>query len=175
MTVTQIALGLWPIAGITTVGVSQDDADQTIIAAIESGITTFDTAFSYGYEGESDRILGKHLRGRRERFTVIGKVGQRWTSGRERIIDGSRKALISDAEQSLRRIGVDEFDLLMLHCPDPNVPLQDSCMNCNNVDSVNAWESATSIFSNCVCSRKSSTVMQFNAHSIFCNVNHFLN
>jgi len=126
MTVTQIALGLWPIAGITTVGVSQDDADQTIIAAIESGISTFDTAFSYGYEGESDRILGKHLRGRRERFTIIGKVGQRWTSGRERIIDGSRKALISDAEQSLRRIGVDEFDLLMLHCPDPNVPLQDS-------------------------------------------------
>ena len=114
-----------PIAGITTVGVSQNDADQTIIAAIDLE-SRFDTAYSYGYEGESDRILGKHLRGRRERFTIIGKVGQRWTSGRERIIDGSRKALISDAEQSLRRIGVDEFDLLMLHCPDPNVPLQDS-------------------------------------------------
>ena len=42
-----IALGLWPIAGITTVGVTAKDAEQTVNAAIESGITTFDTAFSY--------------------------------------------------------------------------------------------------------------------------------
>ena len=121
-----IALGLWPIAGITTVGVSASDADQTVIAAIESGITTFDTAFSYGYAGESDLILGRHLRGQRDDFTVIGKVGQRWNKHRERIIDGSRKSLIADAEQSLRRMNLEFFDLLMLHSPDPHIPLEKS-------------------------------------------------
>ena len=121
-----IALGLWPIAGITTIGVSEADAAQTVIAAIESGISTFDTAFSYGYEGESDRILGSHIKGRRERFTVIGKVGQRWNSRQERIIDGSSKSLVADAEQSLRRMELDYFDLLMLHSPDPNITLEKS-------------------------------------------------
>ena len=117
----QIALGLWPIAGITTVGVSAQDAEQTVTAAIDSGITTFDTAFSYGYEGESDRILGNQIKREREQYTVIGKVGQRWNSQRERIIDGSRQSLIADAETSLGRMQVEYFDLLMLHSPDPNV------------------------------------------------------
>ena len=126
MSSPHIALGLWPLAGITTIGVSASDADQTLIAAIESGITTFDTAFSYGYSGESDLILGRHLRGRREKFTVIGKVGQRWNQRRQRIIDGSRKSLVADAEQSLLRMNVEYFDLLMLHSPDPNIPLETS-------------------------------------------------
>lgn len=122
----QIALGLWPIAGITTVGVSAQDAEQTVTAAIDSGITTFDTAFSYGYEGESDRILGNQIKREREQYTVIGKVGQRWNSQRERIIDGSRQSLIADAETSLGRMQVEYFDLLMLHSPDPNVALDES-------------------------------------------------
>lgn len=122
----KIALGLWPIAGITTVGVSTKDAEHTVIAAIDSGITTFDTAFSYGYEGESDRILGSQIKHHREQYTIIGKVGQRWNSHRDRVIDGSRQSLIADAETSLRRMNVDYFDLLMLHSPDPNVALEDS-------------------------------------------------
>jgi aryl-alcohol dehydrogenase-like predicted oxidoreductase len=123
---THIALGLWPIAGITTVGVSANDADQTVIAAIESGITTFDTAFSYGYEGESDQILGTRIKGQRESYTVIGKVGQRWNSDKKRVIDGSRQSLIADAETSLRRMNLEYFDTLMLHSPDPNVALEKS-------------------------------------------------
>ena len=123
---THIALGLWPIAGITTVGVSANDADRTVIAAIESGITTFDTAFSYGYSGESDQLLGKRIKGQREKYTVIGKVGQRWSDNRERLVNGSRQSLITDAEMSLRRMNLDYFDLLMLHSPDPHVALEES-------------------------------------------------
>jgi aryl-alcohol dehydrogenase-like predicted oxidoreductase len=121
-----IALGLWPIAGITTVGVTAKDAEQTVNAAIESGITTFDTAFSYGYEGESDQILGTQIKGQRDNYTVIGKVGQRWNSHRERVIDGSGQSLIADAETSLRRMNLEYFDTLMLHSPDPNVALEKS-------------------------------------------------
>ena len=122
----QVVLGLWPLAGITTVGVTPQDANETMMAAIEHGITTFDTAFSYGYEGESDRLLGRFIRQSRDRFTVIGKVGQRWTSQRKRVVDGSPATLAADAEASLDRIGIEQFDLLMLHSPDPHLPIERS-------------------------------------------------
>lgn len=121
-----IALGLWPIAGITTVGVTRADAEATIAEAIDRGITTFDTAFSYGYDGESDRLLGQFVRQGRDRFRIIGKVGQRWNQDRQRVVDASPATLWKDAETSLARIGISEFDLLMLHSPDPQVPLEQS-------------------------------------------------
>ena len=122
----KIVLGLWPIAGITTVGVTRDDARATICAAIEGGITAFDTAFSYGFDGESDRLLGQAIAKDRERYTVIGKVGQRWTAAKKRIVDGSPKQLTADAEESLARSGLKYFDTLLLHSPDPNVALEES-------------------------------------------------
>lgn len=121
-----IVMGLWPIAGITTVGVTEADAEATLAAAIDAGITQFDTAFSYGYDGESDRLLGQFVRGQRERFRITGKVGQRWMPDRTRINDGSPKTLIADAEHSLQRLGIDYFDTLMLHTPDEAVPLIES-------------------------------------------------
>jgi aryl-alcohol dehydrogenase-like predicted oxidoreductase len=121
-----VILGLWPIAGITTIGVTAQDARATIEAAIESGITWFDTAFSYGYEGQSDRLLGEMIRGDRDRLHVIGKVGQRWDDDRRRIVDASPATLTRDAITSLGRIGIDQFDVLLLHSPDPNVPLAQS-------------------------------------------------
>ena len=121
-----VVLGLWPIAGITTVGVTRDAARETIAAAIESGIGQFDTAFGYGYDGESDRVLGEFVASRQDDFRVIGKVGQRWTADRKRISDGSPAQLTADAEESLRRIGIDCFDTLLLHTPDPNTPLTES-------------------------------------------------
>jgi aryl-alcohol dehydrogenase-like predicted oxidoreductase len=126
MSSAHVALGLWPIAGITTIGVTASDAEKTIMTAIDSGITTFDTAFSYGYEGQSDRLLGLHLKKDRERFSVIGKTGQRWNSRRERIVDGSKARLVADTELSLERLGIERFDLLMLHSPDPIIPIETS-------------------------------------------------
>lgn len=121
-----IILGLWPVAGVTTMGVTRQDAELTISAAIECGITHFDTAFSYGYDGESDRLLGQFICGDRDRFHVTGKVGQRWTDDHQRVVDGSPTTLIADAEASLRRIGIEHFDLLMLHSPDPDVAIETS-------------------------------------------------
>ena len=121
-----VALGLWPLAGITTVGVTPKDTEETINAAIEAGITTFDSAYSYGYDGESDRMIGRHLGTERDRYRIIGKVGQRWTNTRRRIVDGSYAQLKADAEQTLRRMGIESLDLLMLHSPDPHVPLEES-------------------------------------------------
>lgn len=126
MPTSDVILGLWPLAGITTVGVTDADAESTLVTAIEHGITTFDTAFSYGYDGQCDRLLGKFIAQQRDRFTVIAKVGQRWNSRQQRIVDGSPQTLISDAETSLNRIGIDCVDVLMLHSPDPNVAIAES-------------------------------------------------
>ncbi|TWU59764.1 General stress protein 69 [Rubripirellula tenax] len=121
-----VIFGLWPLAGVTTIGVTSQDADATMTAAIDGGITAFDTAFSYGYDGESDRLLGRYLRGDRDRFAVTGKVGQRWSADRKRVVDGQPTTLVADAETSLKRIGIEKFDLLMLHSPDPSVAIETS-------------------------------------------------
>ncbi|MDB4676954.1 aldo/keto reductase [bacterium] len=121
-----VALGLWPLAGITTVGVTNEDAEATITAAINAGITTFDTAFSYGYQGESDRLLGRFIKSERDRYCIIGKVGQRWTNDRQRVIDAHPTTITNDAETSLKRMGIESLDLLMLHSPDPEIPIEES-------------------------------------------------
>jgi aryl-alcohol dehydrogenase-like predicted oxidoreductase len=130
MSHSKIVLGLWPIAGITTVGVTPQEARATLQAAIDGGVTTFDTAYSYGYDGESDRLLGEFVAdqgaGRRDHFTVLAKVGQRWDARRRRVIDGSPKQLIADAHETLRRMKLDCVDVLFLHSPDPDTPLQES-------------------------------------------------
>ena len=130
---TKVILGLWPIAGITSGETSAADNRATIRAAYDAGIRWFDTAFSYGYDGESDRLLGEFLAelqrrspAERSQCNVIGKVGQRWTTGRQREVDSSPQTLRADAETSLRRLGIDCFDLLMLHSVDPRVDIQDS-------------------------------------------------
>ncbi|MGV3484214.1 MAG: aldo/keto reductase [Planctomycetaceae bacterium] len=125
----RIILGLWPLAGITSGHVTREQGLATIQAGIDAGIQTFDTAFSYGYEGESDRMLGEILRRKQNQhqpLSIIGKVGQRWTSDHKRIVDGFPAQLTADAEASLRRIGVARFDLLMLHGVDPRIEIERS-------------------------------------------------
>lgn len=128
-----IILGVWPLAGITSGAVDPETARQTIHAAIDAGIDTFDSAFSYGYDGESERLLGEVLRARKGQsaeqgrpLRVIGKVGQRWSAARKRYTDGTPKQLTLDAEESLRRLGIEKFDWLLLHAIDPKVDLMRS-------------------------------------------------
>ncbi|WDQ15542.1 aldo/keto reductase [Rhodopirellula sp. P2] len=125
-----IILGLWPIAGVTTVGVTRENAIATIRAAIEAGIRQFDTAYSYGLQGEADERLGAALQdldaSTRNEIQIIGKVGQRYNEDGVRVNDGRPETLVVDAENSLRRIGIRCFDTLMLHCVDDEVPIQAS-------------------------------------------------
>jgi aryl-alcohol dehydrogenase-like predicted oxidoreductase len=126
-----VIFGVWPLAGITSGPVEPEMARQTIRAAIESGIDTFDTAFSYGFDGEAERYLGEVLAEHRSattggRLQVMGKVGQRWSADRKRYTDASPNQLAADAEESLRRLGLEKFDCLLLHAIDPKVDLKRS-------------------------------------------------
>ncbi|TWT75109.1 aldo/keto reductase [Allorhodopirellula solitaria] len=123
---SEVVLGLWPISGVTTMGVTAEDAEATIATAIERGIRTFDTAYSYGMEGEADRYLASAMNGDTDRFHVISKVGQRYLSNGERIVDSRPATLRKDAEESLRRLRIDCFGTLMLHSIDEDVEIERS-------------------------------------------------
>lgn len=120
-----IILGLWPIAGITTVDATPDQSRATIKAAIDCGITTFDSAFSYGYDGESDRLLAEFIGDKRSSMFIISKVGQRWNAQRQRVVDAQPSTMQRDLDTVLHRLGTDYLDLLMLHSVDPEVDIRD--------------------------------------------------
>ncbi|HBJ34133.1 MAG TPA: aldo/keto reductase [Planctomycetaceae bacterium] len=126
-----VIFGVWPLAGITSGTVEPDTARQTIRAAIQSGIDTFDTAYSYGFDGQAEQYLGEILAEYRSDpqsppLRVIGKVGQRWSADRKRYTDASPNQLTADAEESLRRLRLEKFDCLLLHAIDPKVDLKRS-------------------------------------------------
>jgi aryl-alcohol dehydrogenase-like predicted oxidoreductase len=126
LVVSRIALGMWPMAGITSVGVSEVQSIATVEAAVEQGINFFDTAFAYGYNGESDRVLRAGLGKGRTKVIIAHKVGTHWNEHKERCIDGSRARLIAQAEECLKRLGTDYLDVLYLHTPDPKTPIEES-------------------------------------------------
>ncbi len=155
-----VILGLWPIAGVTTIGVTDADARGTIQTALDMGIRAFDTAYGYGHDGESDRYLGDAIRSRRDECYVIGKVGQRWSDDRKRVIDCSPATLVADAEESLARMGIDRFDLLMLHSIDERVSLEESARAiesmrtrglCDSIGVCNVDVSQWQVFHDTVC------------------------
>lgn len=104
---------------------SRIDAEQSravVDAAFEHGITFFDTADVYS-TGESEKILGTALAGRREQAVIATKFGAPMSeTDRGSSPDYVRRA----CEASLRRLGVDHIDLYYQHMPDPEVPIEDT-------------------------------------------------
>ncbi|MGD0516261.1 MAG: aldo/keto reductase, partial [Thermoguttaceae bacterium] len=65
MRISQVALGCWPVAGMTTPGVTEADGIDAIRACFELGVNHLDTAYMYGANGESERLIAKALGNRR--------------------------------------------------------------------------------------------------------------
>ncbi len=124
--VTRVALGLWPIAGMTTLGANETDSLATIHEARKQGVTFFDTAYCYGVDGTSERLLGQAARGRREEFVIATKGGVHWADDLSRVNDASPRRLRFECEESLSRLEVDHVDLLYLHSPDRVTPIEES-------------------------------------------------
>jgi aryl-alcohol dehydrogenase-like predicted oxidoreductase len=98
-------------------------------AALEAGITLFDTADSYGEQpGRSEEFLGAALAGRRDEVIVATKFGAdlRGANGRDWGARGSRRYVLRAVEASLRRLGTDYIDLYQLHQPDPDTPIEET-------------------------------------------------
>lgn len=123
---SSVGLGCWPIAGISSLDVNDQDSLRTIAVALDCGINFFDTAYSYGFKGQADLLLAKALKGRTGGTIVATKVGTHYDSQGQRIVDGRPETLIRHAKESLDRLNRDCLDVLYLHTPDPNVPLEES-------------------------------------------------
>jgi len=120
--VSAIGLGTWPIGG-ARYGQSDDaSAERTISAALDAGITCFDTAPSYG-NGHAEELLGRALKGRRDDVVLVTKGGLVWNEKSEVLgQDGSADHLEATLQESLRRLQTDYVDLFMIHWPDTSMP-----------------------------------------------------
>jgi aryl-alcohol dehydrogenase-like predicted oxidoreductase len=111
--------------GCNNFGMRVDEAAtaKVVAAALDAGITHFDTAEMYG-GGKSEEFLGRALGSRRDEVVIASKFlprpnDQPYTPGvlRDRILEG--------CEISLRRLGTDRIDLYYQHYPDPHAPLDE--------------------------------------------------
>ena len=125
--VTPLAMGGWPITGITSIGVTEEQSLATIRAAADSGLNFFDTAYCYGFNGESEKMMGAALRHCRDNIVIASKGGIHYENGVQ-FKDARPETLIRQCEESLQRLGTDRIDLYYLHAPDPNTPLRDSAI-----------------------------------------------
>jgi aryl-alcohol dehydrogenase-like predicted oxidoreductase len=103
--------------------VDAEGAARVVHAALEEGITFFDTADIYG-GGQSEEMLGAALNGRREEAVIASKFGH--SSGGEGRSGGSRRWIRIAVEASLRRLDTDWIDLFQLHTPDPATPIEET-------------------------------------------------
>ena len=124
--VSEISLGCWPIAGLTSPGVNDQDSLATIHACFELGINHLDTAYCYGLHGESERLIAQALGGRRDEMVLATKGGLHWSDDGKQIHDASPATLRRQCEESLRRLATDRVELYYLHAPDRNVPVAES-------------------------------------------------
>ena len=115
---SEIGFGAWGIGGGAWGGADDAESMAALHAALDSGITFFDTADVYG-DGRSERLIGRLRRERREPFVVATKAGRRL---RPHTADGYTAATLAGfVDRSLTNLGVERLDLLQLHCPPTEV------------------------------------------------------
>ncbi len=98
-------------------------------AAIDAGITLFDTADIYGGEGASESLLGEVLPGRRDQVVLATKFGHRKVDmgyGPAAGAKGGRSYIKRAVTASLRRLRTDYIDLYQVHTPDPATPIEET-------------------------------------------------
>ena len=107
----------------------QDGTREVVDAALDCGITLFDTADTYGSpHGASEECLGAALKGRRDEVVVATKFGMDMggMNGNDFGARGSRRYIVRAVEASLRRLETDYIDLYQMHQPDPATPIEET-------------------------------------------------
>jgi len=112
--------------GCNNFGGRIDEAQTRAVvdAALDVGVTFFDTADLYGGGGPSEELLGRALGGRRDEAVIATKFGM--LTPPEGLTGGSPAWVGRAADDSLRRLGTDRIDLYLLHQPDPDTAIGDT-------------------------------------------------
>ncbi|MDB5297207.1 MAG: aldo/keto reductase [Phycisphaerales bacterium] len=138
--VSPVTFGAWAIGGWMWGGSEEADSIAAIHAAVDAGITSIDTAAIYG-QGYSEELVGKAIKGRRDKVQVLTKCGMRWDDARGSepwatknnagepitVTRNSKPDSIEvECDRSLTRLGIDVIDLYQIHWPDLTTPVEDS-------------------------------------------------
>ncbi len=119
------ALGLGCMSMSSVYGKADDDQSiATIHRAVERGLTLLDTADAYGM-GQNETVVGKAIKGIRDKVVLATKFGQVTREGKSGI-DGTPENVRQACDGSLKRLGVEVIDLYYQHRVDPNVPIEDT-------------------------------------------------
>jgi aryl-alcohol dehydrogenase-like predicted oxidoreductase len=128
--VSAIGLGCMNLSHAYGAPVSAEQGERVLLAALDAGVTLFDTATLYGF-GANETLVGKVMKPHRSRFTLASKCGMQGVDvagdGKlVRVIDGRPTTIQKTLEDSLRRLQTDVIDLYYLHRWDKSVPIEDS-------------------------------------------------
>ena len=124
--ISAIGIGCWGFGGDWDT--TDDKRTSDILhAAISAGVNLIDVAPVYGW-GHSEEIVGRILKegGLRNKVLIASKGGLLWNEKHETTNNLSRKSLLWEIDQSLRRLQTDHIDIYQMHWPDPNVPLEET-------------------------------------------------
>src|SRR5205809_5789375 len=123
--VSAIGYGCMGLTGAYGAAADRQDAIALIHAAVERGVTMFDTAEVYG-PFTNEELVGEALAPMRERVVIATKFGFKISAKGEQIGFDSRPEHIKEvAEASLKRLRTDVVDLFYQHRVDPDVPIED--------------------------------------------------
>lgn len=130
-----IGLGTWAIGGWMWGGTDEAQSIDTIRASIDEGVSLIDTAPAYG-KGLSEEIVGKAIKGRRDKVVLATKLGLIWHAKKGYHFfdyDGApvhrylgADSVVYEVEQSLRRLGTDHIDHYITHWQDPTTPVAET-------------------------------------------------
>lgn len=130
-----ISFGAWAIGGWMWGGTEEKAALEAIDAALDAGVNFIDTAPAYGL-GLSEEIVGKAVRGRRDKVIIATKCGLVWHTQRGKLFfhqDGrpvhrylGADSIRYECEQSLKRLGTDYIDLYQTHWQDSTTPIAET-------------------------------------------------
>jgi len=118
--ISVIGYGAWGIGGAPFWSNEGDSKSiESIKISYENGINFFDTAPVYGF-GHSEKLIGKALKSVRDKIILATKCGLRW--GKESLgslrKDASRKSILEEIDQSLKRLNTEWIDVYQVHWPD---------------------------------------------------------
>jgi aryl-alcohol dehydrogenase-like predicted oxidoreductase len=128
-TVTAIGLGCMNLSHAYGVPPPAEQGEKVLRAALDAGVTLFDTAALYGF-GKNEELVGRVLKPHRRQLTLCSKGGLAGVPDADgvlkRVIDGRPETLRRNCEDSLRRLQTDVIDLYYLHRWDKKVPIEES-------------------------------------------------
>ncbi|MBO6508815.1 MAG: aldo/keto reductase [Roseibium sp.] len=130
-----VGLGTWAIGGWMWGGTDETRSIEAIQASIDEGISLIDTAPAYG-QGLAEEIVGKALKGRRDKVVLATKCGLVWHTRKGNHFfdyDGKpvhrylgKDAIVYEVEESLKRLGTDYIDHYITHWQDPTTPIDET-------------------------------------------------